>query len=62
MRTARVGRHTLNRDLDPEAAADLGDDPVEIEEPVETLVAWAHVLNISCSDNIDLCTNASSVD
>lgn len=51
MRTVRVARHTLDYDLDPEAAADLGDEPIEIEEPVETLVAWAQVLKISYSDN-----------
>jgi hypothetical protein len=38
MRAVRVRRNTLNHDLDPEAAADLGDEPVEIKEPVETLV------------------------
>jgi hypothetical protein len=34
-----VGRHAPRHDLHPVAAADLGQKAVEIEEPVETLVA-----------------------
>ena len=50
MRTVHVRRNTSSHDLDPEAAADLGDEPVEIEEPIETS-SRAHLDNVSDDDN-----------
>jgi hypothetical protein len=54
-----VGRHAPRHDLHPVAAADLGQKAVEIEEPVETLVAPAHLLNISDNDNNSYTTTAT---
>jgi hypothetical protein len=51
IRTMFVRRHALRHDLHSEAAADLGEKAVEVEEPVETLVASAHLGNISDNDN-----------
>jgi len=51
MGTMCVSRHTLSHDLHPEAAADLGQKAVEIEEPIESLVAPAHLVKISHCDN-----------
>ena len=36
MRTMFVRRHTLRHELHPKAATDLGEEAVEIEEPLET--------------------------
>ena len=55
LRTVRVRRNTPSHDLDPEAAADLGDESVEIDEPVEAFVAAAHPDNISDNDNKPRC-------
>jgi len=36
-----VGLHASRHDLHPEARADLGQEAIEIQEPVETFVAPA---------------------
>ena len=51
VRAMCVGRHVPRHDLHLEATADLDQKAVEIEEPVETLVAPAHLVNISDNDN-----------
>lgn len=51
VRPDRIGRHALCQDLDPEATADLSAKAVEIEKPVETLVAPARAINVSDNDN-----------
>ena len=51
VRAMRVGRYASRHELHPEAAANLGQKAGEIEEPVETLVAATHPVNISDNDN-----------
>ena len=51
VRTVGVGWHMPSHNLHPEAAADLGEEAVEIEESLETLVAPTYFCSISDTDN-----------
>ena len=62
MRTVRVCRYTPSHGLDPKAPTDLGDEPIEIEQPVETLISRAHLINLSQGDNMSLCISVISAD
>jgi hypothetical protein len=46
MRPVLITWNTLRHDLHPKTSADLGEEAVEIEEPIETLVAPAHAIDV----------------
>ena len=51
VRPTFVGRDALRHQLHPQTTADLREKAVEVEESQESVIAPAHLLNISDTDN-----------